>query len=101
MLRERPRSGSRQGRGMGRSAFTEVMADGVGFGLGGSVVTDIVQTRQPGSDGTFSWGGLASTFFWIDPEEELIAIQATQLMPSSTYPMRMQFQQLVYSAIEW
>jgi len=88
-------------RGMGRSAFTEVMADGVGFGLGGSVVTDIVQTRQPGSDGTFSWGGLASTFFWIDPEEELIAIQATQLMPSSTYPMRMQFQQLVYAAIDW
>ncbi|MGA1342542.1 MAG: serine hydrolase domain-containing protein [Hyphomonas sp.] len=88
-------------RRMGRSAFTEVMADGVGFGLGGSVVTDIVQTRQPGSDGTFSWGGLASTFFWIDPEEELIAIQATQLMPSSTYPMRMQFQQLVYSAIDW
>ncbi len=88
-------------RGMGRSAFTEVMADGVGFGLGGSVVTDIVQTRQPGSDGTFSWGGLASTFFWIDPEEELIAIQATQLMPSSTYPMRMQLQQLVYAAIDW
>ncbi len=88
-------------RGMGRSAFTEVMADGVGFGLGGSVITDIVQTRQPGSDGTFSWGGLASTFFWIDPEEELIAIQATQLMPSSTYPMRMQFQQLVYAAIDW
>ncbi len=88
-------------RGMGRSAFTEVMADGVGFGLGGSVVQDIVQTRQPGSDGTFSWGGLASTFFWIDPEEELIAIQATQLMPSSTYPMRLQFQQLVYAAIDW
>jgi CubicO group peptidase (beta-lactamase class C family) len=88
-------------RGMGRSALTEVTADGVGFGLGGSVVTDIVQTRQPGSDGTFSWGGLASTFFWIDPEEELIAIQATQLMPSSTYPMRMQFQQLVYAAIDW
>ncbi|MBA3067044.1 MAG: beta-lactamase family protein [Hyphomonas sp.] len=88
-------------RGMGRSAFTEVMADGVGFGLGGSVVQDIVQTRQPGSNGTFSWGGLASTFFWIDPEEELIAIQATQLMPSSTYPMRMQYQQLVYAAIDW
>ena len=88
-------------RGMGRSAFTEVMAEGVGFGLGGSVITDIVSTRQPGSDGAFSWGGLASTFFWIDPEEELIAIQATQLMPSSTYPMRMQFQQLVYAAIDW
>lgn len=88
-------------RGMGRSAFTEVMAEGVGFGLGGSVVTDIVRTNQPGSDGTFSWGGLASTYFWIDPEEELIAVQATQLMPSSTYPIRLQLQQLVYAAIDW
>ncbi len=92
--------GGRTMRGMGRSAFTEVMADGVGFGLGGSVVTDIVQTHQPGSNGTFSWGGLASTYFWIDPQEELIAIQATQLIPSSTYPMRQQLQQLVYAAID-
>jgi CubicO group peptidase (beta-lactamase class C family) len=100
-MRQNHLPGGQTMRGMGRSAFTEVMADGVGFGLGGSVVTDIVQTRQPGSNGSFSWGGLASTFFWIDPEEELIAVQATQLMPSSTYPMRLQFQQLVYAAIDW
>jgi len=100
-MRQNHLPGNQTMRGMGRSAFTDVMADGVGFGLGGSVVTDIVQTRQPGSDGTFSWGGLASTFFWIDPEEELIAVQATQLMPSSTYPIRLQFQQLVYAAIDW
>jgi CubicO group peptidase (beta-lactamase class C family) len=100
-MRQNHLPGGQTMRGMGRSAFTEVMAEGVGFGIGGSVVTDIVQTRQPGSDGTFSWGGLASTFFWIDPEEELIAVQATQLMPSSTYPMRLQLQQLVYAAIDW
>ena len=100
-MRQNHLPGGQTMRGMGRSAFTEVMAEGVGFGIGGSVVTDIVQTRQPGSDGTFSWGGLASTFFWIDPEEELIAVQATQLMPSSTYPMRIQLQQLVYAAIDW
>lgn len=100
-MRQNHLPGAQTMRGMGRSAFTEVMAEGVGFGLGGSVVQDIVQTRQPGSDGTFSWGGLASTFFWIDPEEELIAVQATQLMPSSTYPMRLQLQQLVYAAIDW
>jgi len=61
----------------------------------------IARSSQPGSIGTYSWGGLASTFFWIDPEEELIAVQATQLMPSSTYPMRLQLQQLVYAAIDW
>ncbi|MEO1360237.1 MAG: serine hydrolase, partial [Pseudomonadota bacterium] len=55
----------------------------------------------PGSLGTFSWGGLANTFFWIDPVEELIAIQATQMIPSGCYPIRPQFQQLVYAAIDW
>lgn len=88
-------------RTMGKSMFTEVMAGGVGFGLGGSVVQDVVAGQQPGSEGTFSWGGLASTFFWIDPVEEIIGIQMTQLMPSSTYPMRPQFQQLAYAAIDW
>ncbi|MFN3312777.1 MAG: serine hydrolase domain-containing protein [Hyphomonas sp.] len=100
-MRQNHLPGAQTMRGMGRSAFTEVMAEGVGFGLGGSVVQDFVQTGQPSSDGTFSWGGLASTFFWIDSEEEIIAVQATQLMPSSTYPMRLQFQQLVYAAIDW
>ncbi len=100
-MRQNHLPGNQTMRGMGRSAFTEVMAEGVGFGLGGSVVTDIVRTCQPGSNGTYSWGGLASTFFWIDPEEELIVIQATQLIPSSYYPMRLQLQQLVYAAIDW
>ena len=78
-----------------------LITGGTGFGLGGSVVTDVVDTQQPGSEGTFSWGGLASTFFWIDPVEEIIGIQMTQLMPSSTYPMRPQFQQLAYAALDW
>ncbi|MEO0754971.1 MAG: serine hydrolase, partial [Pseudomonadota bacterium] len=70
------------------------------FGLGWSVVTDVAETLSPGSEGTYSWGGLANTFFWIDPEEDLIAIQMTQMIPSGCYPIRPQFQQLVYSAID-
>ncbi|MGB1068972.1 MAG: serine hydrolase, partial [Henriciella sp.] len=62
---------------------------------------DVAKSMSPGSAGMFSWGGMANTFFWIDPEEELIAIQATQMMPSGNYPIRPQFQQLVYAAIEW
>ena len=42
----------------------------------------------------------ASTIFWIDPVEEMIAILMTQLMPSGAYPLRRQFQQLVYAAID-
>ena len=44
---------------------------------------------------------VASTFFWVDPEEEIIGVQMTQMMPSSAYPMRVQFQQLAYAAIDW
>jgi len=40
---------------------------GCGFGLGFAVVTDVAETHAPGSLGTYSWGGLASTTFWIDP----------------------------------
>jgi CubicO group peptidase (beta-lactamase class C family) len=53
----------------------------------------------PGSAGEYNWGGVASTAFWIDPAEELITIFMTQLMPSSTYPVRRELRTLVYSAI--
>lgn len=88
-------------RDMGDKTFSEARMDGNGFGLGWSVVVDPVELMQPGSMGTYSWGGLANTFFWIDPEEELIAIQATQMIPSGCYPIRPQFQQLVYAALDW
>ena len=85
---------------MGDKTFSESRMDGSGFGLGWAVTTDVVATTQPGSVGAFSWGGMASTFFWIDPVEDLIVIQMTQLMPSGAYPIRPQLQQLVYAAIE-
>lgn len=85
---------------MGDKTFSETRMDGSGFGLGWAVTTDVIATTQPGSEGTFSWGGMASTFFWIDPVEDLIAIQMTQLAPSGSYPIRPQLQQLVYAAIE-
>jgi CubicO group peptidase (beta-lactamase class C family) len=85
---------------MGDKTFSETRMDGSGFGLGWAVTTDVIATTQPGSVGTFSWGGMASTFFWIDPAEDLIVIQMTQLMPSGSYPIRPQLQQLVYAAIE-
>lgn len=84
---------------MGDKTFSETRMEGSGFGLGWAVVTDVVATTQPGSLGTYSWGGMASTFFWIDPVEDLVAIQMTQLAPSGAYPIRPQLQQLVYAAI--
>ena len=43
-------------------------------------------------------GRAASTYFWIDPREELTTIFMTQLMPSTTYTIRRELRTLVYSA---
>jgi len=45
------------------------------------------------------WGGMASTAFWVDPAEDLAVVFMTQLMPSSTYPIRTQLRQLVYQSL--
>lgn len=70
---------------------------GCGFGLGFAVVTDVADTHALGSLGTYSWGGLASTTFWIDPVEELIGILMTQLIGDA--PFHAQFRVLTYQAI--
>jgi len=80
------------------SLFSESTYAGVGFGLGFAVTLDPAKTLLPGTPGDFSWGGMASTYFWIDPREELIVIFMTQLMPSATYPIRRELRTLVYSA---
>ena len=72
---------------------------GCGFGLGFRVVMDIAQHGIIGSNGIYSWGGAASTVFWIDPQEDLVAILLTQFMPSSYYPLRREFQIATYQAL--
>ncbi len=82
-----------------KSLFSEAAYDGVGFGLGFAVTTDPAKTLIPGSRGEYFWGGAASTFFWIDPVEQLTCVFMTQLLPSSTYPVRRELRTLVYSAL--
>ncbi|MCI0439332.1 MAG: beta-lactamase family protein [Chloroflexi bacterium] len=72
---------------------------GSSFGLGFKVVTSVAETGVLGSEGTFSWGGAASTIFWIDPVEDLVAILMTQFMPSSQYQLRRDFQIATYQAL--
>jgi CubicO group peptidase (beta-lactamase class C family) len=84
---------------MSRSLFSESTNAGVGFGLGFAVVFDPPQTLIPCSLGEFYWGGAASTAFWVDPMEDITAVFMTQLLPSSTYPIRRELRTLVYSAL--
>jgi len=70
-----------------------------GMGLGVGMVIDLAQTQALGSVGAYGWGGAASTNFWVDPQEDLIGIFMTQLMPSGTYPVVDDFRVAVYQAI--
>lgn len=79
--------------------FAETTFDGVGFGLGFATILDPVKLRTPSSVGEFYWGGAYSTAFWVDPVRDVTCIFMTQLFPSSTYPIRAQLRQLVYSAL--
>lgn len=80
--------------------FSETPYAGSGFGLGFSVKTDVAKSHTNGSVGEFGWGGLASTNFWVDPAEDLVVIFMTQLIPSSSYPIRQELRALVYGALD-
>ncbi len=84
---------------MGMPRFSESTMAGIGFGLGFAVVLDPAKAELLCSPGEHYWGGAASTAFWIDPQEDLIAILMTQLMPSSSYPVRRELRTLVNQAI--
>ena len=84
---------------VGRPLFAETTFEGVGFGLGFSVVQDPLAGKSPASRGEFGWGGAASTAFWVDPVERMCVLFFTQLLPSSTHPIRPQLHQLVHQAL--
>ncbi len=81
-------------------SFSETIYQGVGFGLGFANKVDPVKNGYPCSVGSYFWGGLASTLFWVDPAEELVVIFMTQLIPSSTFNFRGQLESLVYAALD-
>jgi CubicO group peptidase (beta-lactamase class C family) len=83
----------------GRPLHAEAPFRGIGFGLGFAVVIDPAAGKTVCSEGELSWGGAASTTFWIDQAEGLTASFFTQLLPSSTYRIRPQLRQLVYQAL--
>ena len=72
---------------------------GYGFSLGTRVLMDVAQTGLPGSVGEFGWDGAFSTYFWIDPLEQLYGLMMLQHSPNAFYPIAQQFKQLTYQAL--
>ncbi len=72
---------------------------GYTFGLGFAVREADGIAAVPGSEGEFMWGGYAGTYFWVDPEEELVGVLMTQAPGPSRAYYRREIKQLVYQAI--
>ena len=84
---------------LSQSLFSEAENAGVGFGLGFATTMTPASTMVPGSVGDFYWGGMFSTAFLIDPVEHITMVFMTQLMPSSTYPIRREIKTMIYAAL--
>lgn len=84
---------------LSKSLFSEAEMAGIGFGLGFASIVDPAATMTPCSRGEYFWGGMYSTAFFVDPVEDIIMIFMTQLMPSSSYPIRREIKTMLYAAM--
>lgn len=82
-----------------RPAHDEPGNDGVGFGLGVSVVIDPSRTRAPAGMGTFGWSGVATTTFFVDPSRDLTVQFMTQVRPKTSHTMFPDLKRLVHEAV--
>ncbi len=73
--------------------------NGVGFGLGYSVVTDLGARGSLGSEGEYGWGGAYHSTYWVDPEEDLVVVYLTQLIPTNGLDDYAKLRNGIYQAI--
>lgn len=74
-------------------------APGAGFGLGFQITSDLGATGGHGSVGAYGWGGAYYTTYWVDPEEDLVALFMTQLIPAGGLDLQDKFRALVYQSL--
>jgi CubicO group peptidase (beta-lactamase class C family) len=86
-------------RSMAIDSYGEVEYAGFGYGFGGFVAVDAAANKSYLTEGTYGWGGAASTTFFVDRTEDLAVAFYTQLFPTGVIPVRRELQQLVYPAL--
>ena len=72
---------------------------GQGFGLGFSVLEDVGVRGTPGSIGELGWGGAYHSTYWIDPEEGIVVVHLTQLIPAGDVDDQAKVRTLIYQAV--
>jgi len=74
------------------------IADGSAWGLGFAIRSEAARSSVPGSVGSSSWNGVWGTHFWVDPAEQLIAINLIHVAPNKFAMFNPAFHNLVYGA---
>ena len=72
---------------------------GQSFGLGFSVVEDPAASGLPSSLGEYGWGGAYHSTYWVDPQEQLVVVYLTQLIPAGNIDDHGKLRALVYQSI--
>jgi CubicO group peptidase (beta-lactamase class C family) len=82
-------------------AFNESGYRGIGFGLGVAVTLDPARVGIPGTAGEFAWGGMASTTFFVDPQEDMAVLFMTQVIADTArrVKLRRDLRTLIYGAM--
>lgn len=82
-------------------AFNESGYRGIGFGLGVAVTLDPARVGIPGTAGEFTWGGMASTTFFVDPREDMAVVFMTQVIADTARRVRLRrdLRTLIYGAM--
>ena len=74
-------------------------SNGTGFGLGFSILENLGFRGTLGSKGEYGWGGAYHSVYWVDPEEELVVVYFTQLIPARGLDDHAKLRALVYQAL--
>ncbi|GGW48188.1 serine hydrolase domain-containing protein [Streptomyces caelestis] len=82
-----------------RPAHDEPGNEGLGFGLSVSVVIDPSRTQAPSGLGAYSWSGVATTTFWVDPGRDLTVQFMTQVRPRSSHTVFRDLKRFVHEAV--
>jgi CubicO group peptidase (beta-lactamase class C family) len=82
--------------------LTVNIGDGIGenkWGLGFSIETERGSRVTPAQVGSYGWGGVFSTAYWVDPKEDMIVLLYRQMWGPHVVETSKQFAPLVYQAI--
>lgn len=69
------------------------------FGLGFGITTEQGSAKLPTNAGTFEWGGMFATTYWVDPKEKLVGLFFRNIYPTQHGDIADRFRVMMYQAL--